>query len=296
MGKLKYKEKKKRQTTQLKTVIGTDLLTARERWVKNEIGGFYAMADEQAYFKVSSDKSQMTVPEFDKYLKENIDPLFTVVWNPTLTADHDVEGHSIYFHVPQWDAFIPICKVGKSADNIIPANSVGKVVAYAGNAFKASGIMDEQSVLFRGWVAAFEACKLAYQDWEKNGIEPSRAITVKEALGLKQAYQLAGSNGMIKDYVEKLSEKKVIDELANSVKNIEYLKDETLRKFINKEDDNINLFLTQAEYDEMDDVKKKEFFDKWRELTPEELKEKTDLIEQQKNEIEEDLKTEKQNG
>jgi hypothetical protein len=292
MGKVKVKTKK-RATTQLRTVIGTDLLTLRESWVKGNVGGFYSITDEQAYFKVENDKSQMTVSEFQKHLRDNIDPLFTVVFNPTLTKNHACEGHSIYFNIPQWDAFIPVCKVGHSANNVIPAESQGYIADYRGKSFYESGIMDQEPILYRGWVAAFEACKLAYQSWERDGIEPSRALTAKEVMGLKKIYSIVGNGSMLEDYVKRMSVEKMINEVANDTKNIELLKATDTLKFINKLDENVNIFITQSELDALDGYKRKEFYDTWRELTPEEVTEKITTLEASKSQAQEELKEEK---
>lgn len=281
---------KKRQTKQLKTVIGSDLLTAREKFIMGQSGGFYSLADEQAYFKLSSDKSSMTVPEFERYLKEKIDRNFMITFNPAKTAEHVIIGHSIYFFIPAWDSFIPVCKVGKSGDNILPANSQGKVVKYKGQRYKNSGgILDEEPILWRGWVAAFEACKLAYEDWERNGIEPSRAISPKEAIAMKKIYTVMGNKNVVTSEIKKLSDKKLIDELANKAYNIELLKRKDLKKYVNKTDENSNIFLEFKEWEEMNEDVKKNFLDIWKELTEEEVNLKIENFERDSEDIKKEI-------
>lgn len=278
MGTLKIKEKKHKKVT-LATVVGTDMLTAREKLVKNEIGGFYAISNELAYCAGNDDKDYMSVPEFEKYLRDKIDPHFSVIFNPTITAKHEVIGHSIYFYLPAWDSFIPVCKVGRSADNIIPANSQAKIVEYKGHSYKGYGILDEQAILYRGWVAAYEACKLAYADWELNGIEPSKALSAKEILALKQIYKLnIGGKAEIEQFVEKAAKDKLVNEIAFQEQNLVYFKDDNMLKYRGIKDTDKFLFMTKEEYKEktLDEIKELELT--WAELTPEEIQIEVDRI------------------
>ncbi len=204
---------RKHRTAKLETIIGSDLLTAREKFVKNEIGGLYKLADELAYTKGHEDKSAMTVPEFERYLKKNINQHFTVVYNPIINPEHKVEGHSIYYFIPAWESFIPICKVGKSGDNLLPANSQGAIVKYQGKNFKQSGgdFFDEEAILWRGWVAAFEACKAAWNQWQDEGIVQARAISLKEAYAMKKAYAIIGFSDSATGHVERLESAVVVE-------------------------------------------------------------------------------------
>lgn len=262
----------KRKMTKLCTVIGTDLLSAREKLIKNEIGGLYNISDDLAYCKLPKDKASLTVKEFEDKLKKEIDSHFCVVFNPTVTQEHKIEGHSIYFFIPAWDSYIPVCKVGRSNDNIIPAESKGKVVSYKGSSYKAYGIFDEEPILWRGWVAAYEACKLAYEDWDRYGIEPSRALSANEIAMFKKAYSLkVGAKDIIKDFVERSAKEKLIQELANKEQNLVYWKQEDMHKFVSLTDDNQNMFMDNKEYSELTPEKKEDLFKHWRELTKEEV-------------------------
>lgn len=173
---------KKRPTKRLAEVIDSDLLTATEKIIKGELGGFYCITDEAAYFKTSRDKAQMTVAEFESHLRKTVDPNFFIVYNPNVTPEHMVHGHQIGLYIDAYKGFVPFIKVGKSADKIIPANSQGKVQKYEGARFrKTHGVfIDEEPLLWRGWVAAEEACKQLIVDIQQNGLSPSRCITPAE--------------------------------------------------------------------------------------------------------------------
>lgn len=179
---------KKRPTKRLAEVIDTDLLTATEKLIKNEIGGFYCIADEQAYFKTSADKATMTVHEFEQHLRKTVDPNFFIVFNPKILPDHMVQGHQIGLYIDAYKGFVPFIKVGKNAMKEIPANSQGKVAKYHGKVFKRSQGMfiDEEPLLYRGWVAAEEACKQLIADIRQFGVSPSRTITPAEFFAYKK--------------------------------------------------------------------------------------------------------------
>jgi len=195
ISKLKTLRKadKKRRTTLLKEVIGTDLISWKEKLVNQQTSGLYNLTDEQAYFKVHGDASAMSVPEFERKLQTELDNNFRVVFNSYISSsEHIIQGHSIYYLVDAFDGYIKVCNVGKNSDNIIPAESVGKIVQYKGEEYKDRGIMDEEPLLYRGWIAAFEACKLAYESWEHEGISPAMCINEKEIFKLKEAIKIIG--------------------------------------------------------------------------------------------------------
>lgn len=190
---------KKRPTKRLAEVIDSDLLTATERVIKGQLGGFYCLADEAAYFKTSSDKASMSLKEFEQLLRKTVDPNFFIVYNPKLTKEHQVEGHQIGLYVDRYKGFIPFIKVGKSASKTIPANSQGKVVQYKGRSYNRSGgtWMDEEAILYRGWVAAYEACKELIRDIKKHGVSPMRCISPKEFMMYKKTVEQINGDAIL---------------------------------------------------------------------------------------------------
>lgn len=178
---------KKRPTKALKEVMGTDLLSATEKYIKNELGGFYSLSDEQAYFKTSHKEGVMNVFEFEKKLKRELHPNFFVIFNPNMTAEHICIGHNIGFFVPEYDAFEPICKVGRSGFQTIEPNTQGKRTNYKGNRYYKFGHEDEEANMWRGWLAAFEACRLYLQKLNREPIRRGRCISKKEFLLYKKA-------------------------------------------------------------------------------------------------------------
>lgn len=213
MGKKsRLKRERRHRTTMLKEVIGTDLLTWKEKLIQGETSGLYSLTNEQAYCKSSEDQSSMTVTEFERKLQKDIDPNFRVVFNAnTSSSEHIIQGHSIYFYIEPWDSYIKVMNVGKNADNIIPAESVGRVVQYRGESYRNSGLMDEEAILYRGWVAAYEGCKFAYERWETEGISPAMTISPGEIFKLSEAFQVVG-------FKEKLEEAKVnMDNILEAV-------------------------------------------------------------------------------
>ena len=180
------------KTAKLSEIIDSDLLTATERYIRSEIGGFYAITDEQAFYKTSSERASVTFSEFERMLKA-IHKNFFLIFEPAVLEEHRVGGHRIGFFVDEYDGFVPICAVGRSGDNILPANSRGKIVQYKGQKFKNSGIWDEEAILTRGYVAAFEACKQFIISIQEKGISPLRCIGVNEFFAGKK--MLAGIGG-----------------------------------------------------------------------------------------------------
>ncbi len=192
MSERKHKnDRRKRRTTFLREVIGTDLLTWKEKMIQGQSSGLYSLTNEQAYFRVPGDKAEMPVPEFQRKLREDIDANFTVVFNSAVSSEeHILQGHTIYFYVEPYDGYIQVMNVGRNADNILPANSVGKVVKYHGEAYERGAAMDEEPILYRGWVAAYEGCKNAYEKWNTEGISPAMCINPKEIFKLREAFKI----------------------------------------------------------------------------------------------------------
>jgi len=214
----------KRPTKKLQEVIDNDLLTATERLIKGSIGGFYALSDESAYYKVAGEKAGMSISQFEKKLKTELHPNFFVVYNPNLTLDEKVEGHQIGFYVPEYSGFVPLCKVGRSGDKYIPANSVGKVV----KTLKKNQYGEkETAMIYRGYVAAFEAAKAFILDAQTEGIKPSRTITANEFFYYKKIAEEIGGDAKLSAAFEegrKLAEehaKKVEEEQLEATKNVE---------------------------------------------------------------------------
>jgi hypothetical protein len=163
------------------------------------LGGFYCMADEQAYFRVSGEKASVSIAEFEKRLRKELHPNFFVVYNPTITRPDQVQGHQIGFFVPEYNGFVPLCKVGKSGTREIPANSQGKMVKKA----KDLRGEDEVAVVFRGYVAAYEACKAFINDIQIDGIKPSRCISAKDFfIYKKMAQEIGGSQKLHEAFEE----------------------------------------------------------------------------------------------
>lgn len=189
--KARLKKEKKRTTRVLREVIGTDLLTWKDKLIQGQVSGLYSLTNEQAYFKCPGDPASLSLPEFERRLRA-IDNLFCIVPCETKTEEHQLQGHSIYYEVPAFGGFIKVCNVGKNADYNIPANSVGKVVLYKGETYKAGAGLDEEPLLYRGWVAAMECCKAAYKKWELEGISPAMVLNPKEVLNMRQAATLVG--------------------------------------------------------------------------------------------------------
>ncbi len=186
------KEKKTRATKTLREVIGTDLLTWKDKLIQGQVSGLYSLTNEQAYFKCPGEPASMSFAAFEREIKK-IDPAFTIVAAEGKTPDHCLQGHSIYFNVPVYEGYIKVCNVGKNRDYTIPADSVGRVAKYKGESFEYSGNFDEEALLYRGWVAALECCKTAYAKWEFEGISPAMVLNPKEVLNLRQAFSIIGA-------------------------------------------------------------------------------------------------------
>lgn len=173
---------KPRPTRILHEVCESDLLTAQESYIKGTMGGYYSLADEKCYFRVSGEKATITVDEFERMIK-NIHPQFFVIFNPMITQKHMIEGHNIGFYVPEFGGFVPLCRVGRSGNNIITANSQGSVEKYIGSKTLKE---KEKVVISRGYVAAAEFCKQFIFDAVKTGgIQRSRIIRAAEYMVFK---------------------------------------------------------------------------------------------------------------
>lgn len=205
------KRAKRRRTCLLREVIGTDLLSWKERFIQGQTSGLYNLTNEQAYFKIHGDIANMSVPDFERKLQTEIDRNFRVLYNNAISpADgHIIQGHSIIYLVSPYNGFIQVCNVGKNSDNFIPAESVGKVVTYKGQDHRMYGIDDEEPLLYRGWVGAFEACKLAYEAWENEGISPAMCMSENEITLLSEATKIVG----FKDKLE--AAKEIMDEVLS---------------------------------------------------------------------------------
>lgn len=187
-------KERKHQTKKLREIIGTDLLTRKEQIIKNEVAGLYSLTNEEAYYKFASDKPTLHITEFTRRLKA-IDNFFEVVPCELMTLPHKPQGHSIYYNVPAYGGFIKVCNVGKNREYEIPAESVGWIQ----EAKDQFGEMDEVPLVYRGWVAALECCKLAYQKWEDDGISPAMIMNEKEVLNIRNSFKLIGFENKIKE-------------------------------------------------------------------------------------------------
>lgn len=218
----------KRPTRKLKEVVDSDLLTATERIIMGSLGGFYCMADEQAYFRVAGEKASMSLTEFERKLKKELHPNFFVAYNPTITSPDKVQGHQIGFYVPEYQGFVPLCKVGKSGSRDIPANSQGKMVKQKMDARGET----EVAVIFRGYVAAFEAAKAFINDAQLEGIKPSRCISAKEFFIYKRvAQEIGGETRLHQAFAEG---RKLADEHAKALKEEEAKKQDEATKNVEK--------------------------------------------------------------
>jgi hypothetical protein len=189
---LRYKP---RPTRKLGEIVESDLITAQEKFINGQIGGYYTMADELAYFRVAGEKTQVTVDEFERMLKKEVHPQFFVIFNPHVTKNHMVEGHNIGFYVPEHGGFVPLCRVGRSGQNIIPANSQGSKEKYIG----AKSLREkEKVVIMRGYVAAREFCKQFIFDAVKTGgIHRSRIIKSSEYMVFKDLKSNLGGDKVV---------------------------------------------------------------------------------------------------
>lgn len=191
---------RKRRTTMLNQVLGSDLLTWREKLIKEETSGLYSLANEQAYFKIPGDVENMSIASFERKLRTELDDNFRVVFNNMVSsAEHLIQGHSIYFLYEPCQGYVKVMNVGLNNNNIIPAESQGRVISYKGDDYNAGEHIDEEAILYRGWVAAFEGCKLAYEDWERLGISAAMCINEREIYVLNEAFKVPG----FQDYYHK---------------------------------------------------------------------------------------------
>lgn len=223
MSKVNFK---RRPTTKLSEVVDSDLLTATEKVIMGELGGFYKMADESAYFRLPGDKASMKLEDFEKKLKKELHPNFFIAFNPTKRKDNQVEGHSMGFYVPEYQGFVPLCKVGKSGEKLIPANSQGGMVKQRADMRGQT----EVAVVWRGYVAAFEAAKEFIMNVQKDGIKPSRCINAKDFFTYKRVASEIGGSHKIHEAFEqgkKLAESQLkIDEAAARAKEAQELKEQ----------------------------------------------------------------------
>lgn len=178
-----------RPTRKLSEITGSDMLSAVEKLINGEIGGYYSIGDEQAYFRLKEDKPQLTIRQFEAKLQE-LHPYFCCIFNATITPKHISKGHQVGFFVPEVNGFVPLCCVGHAGDNILNANSEGSIAKYIG---KKSLREKEQAILSRGYVAAMEFAKLFLNDVKETGtINPNKIMDAKEWLVAKARVQTLG--------------------------------------------------------------------------------------------------------
>ena len=158
----------------LKTVIGTDLLTDNEKSTF-ALGGYHSLGDGMAYV-ANTEPRNTSFSDFETCLRKQLHSNFKIKYNPTKTKAHEIQGHSIYFYIPAWDSFLPICNVGRSGSNRLSANSEGEVVEY----FE-KGEIKQTPVISRGFVPAYEACKLALRNMKQGKIDEKKAVSAKDA-------------------------------------------------------------------------------------------------------------------
>ncbi len=187
---------RRRPTRRLEEVCGSDLLPAHEKLIAGTIDGFYKLTDEAAYFRLSGDKAALTVDEFEKKIKKEIHPNFFVAYNPIITAKHMIQGHQVGFYVPEMNGFVPLAKVGRSSDKLIPANSIGGVEKYVG---RSTGKIREKGVIFRGWVAGYEMCKEFIKNLKIQPLTPARVVSSTDFFIYKKMYSQLGGQKAVKD-------------------------------------------------------------------------------------------------
>ena len=167
-----------------------------EKLINGQIGGYYAMGDEQAYFRLRGEKAQLDINQFEQKLQRELHPYFLCTFNPTITPKHISKGHQLGFFVPEVNGFVPLCCVGHSGDHIINAHSEGSIQKYR-NA--KTLIAREQAIISRGWVAAFEFAKLFLFDLKESGIiNPNKIMDAREFLYLKVKNQIPGGDEEVK--------------------------------------------------------------------------------------------------
>jgi hypothetical protein len=169
---------------------------------------------------MAGDKASMSVAAFEKKLKTELHPNFFVAFNPKKSAENKVEGHQMGFYVPEYQGFVPLCKVGRSGQKEIPANSQGKMVKQKMDARGET----EVAVVWRGYVAAFEAAKAFINDVQIDGIKPSRCISAKDFFTYKRVAEEIGGASKLHDAFEagkKLAEEQYKAEQAEILKKEE---------------------------------------------------------------------------
>jgi hypothetical protein len=179
-----------RPTAKFSEIADCDMLTATEKLINNEIGGFYSIGDEQAFFKLSGERDQLTVSQFEAKLQRELHPNFVCIFNSTITPRHISMGHQIGFFIPELNKFVPLTAVGHSGDNILKANSEGSLVKYLG---RKSLREKEQAIMSRGWVAGYEFAKLFILDVRSTGfISPAKMMDAQQFLFLKAKSKTLG--------------------------------------------------------------------------------------------------------
>lgn len=184
----------KRPTRKLSEVTDCDLLTAEEQYIKKQIGGYYSIGDESAYFRVAGEKPTVTTTEFERMIKK-IHPHFFLIFNPTISSKTQVEGHGIAFYVPEFQGFVPLSRVGRSGSNIITANSIGSKIKYIG---KKSLKEKEKTIISRGYIAAIEFCKQFLYDAKIAGkINANRCIKGSDYMVMNKLESSLGGKEVI---------------------------------------------------------------------------------------------------
>lgn len=181
----------KRPTKKFSEITGCDMLSAAERLINGQIGGYYAMGDEQSYFRLRDEKAQLTIRQFEAKLQKELHPYFFCIFNPAITPKYISKGHQMGFFIPEVNGFVPLCCVGHSGDNIINAHSEGSIARYiSAKTLHAK----EQAIASRGWVAAFEFAKLFLWDLKETGgiINPNKIMDAREFLLMKVRNQVVG--------------------------------------------------------------------------------------------------------
>ncbi len=201
-GRISNFKKARHKTTVLKEILNSDLLTYKDKFYQGQSSGMCSFTNEQAYFKVSSDKEEMSIAEFERKLKEEISPYFRIEYNSNITAVQTVQGHSVYFVVPAYDGIIHLFNVGRNADITLPAESKGKVVNFKDE----FGVPDEEALVWRGWVAAWEGCREMFWKFENEGISKAMVLTDKEARKHYDASQLIGFANQFSEYKSAVKE------------------------------------------------------------------------------------------
>ncbi len=203
------------QKAKLVEVLGESLITWREKYCMGQMNGngLYNLDNEEVFVKNLEDKASMSVAEFERYLNDKISPEYRkwqIVYNPTITGKENTRGHMIYFYIDEWKGVIPVTAVGKSGDITIPAMVQGGKVWHKGQAYKNSGVLDETPYVFRGWVAAYEICKAAYEVWMREGVDQRTVITPEEIRAIQSSYTMIGFKDKVQNFIPPMDLDKII--------------------------------------------------------------------------------------